>query len=244
MTLAGRERATDSHLVVDAYGNATALWVEHEGATDDDHVQVSTHAVGSSWSAPVDLSASGDIADAIDIATSASGHEVAVWTRSNGTNDVLEGATRSPGGAWSAPVPIGDSKVDAEWPQVDVDAAGNAVVRSSRTSRRARCATPPGLWGGPWSGADDLSDPAEGMATRFYDLVVTPGGQATVAWQLYLPLPTDRRVIQSAVRPGWPLRRPGNHLVGHHGHLGTRPGGERRRRSHRDVVPGQRHQRQ
>ena len=114
---------------------------------------------------------------------------------------MLEAATRAPGGAWSAPVPVSDSTVDAERPQVGVDAAGNAVVTfvaANAAPRTLRYATKP--VGGPWSGADDLSDPAEGVASPFYDLVVTPGGQATVAWQLYLPLPTDRRVIQSAVR--------------------------------------------
>ena len=72
-----------------------------------------------------------------------------------------------------------------------VDAAGNAVVTfvaANAAPRTLRYATKPA--GGPWSAADDLSDPAEGVASPFYDLVVTPGGQATVAWQLYLPLPT------------------------------------------------------
>ena len=199
----GTNEPGDSHVVVDADGNATAVWVEHEGAADDAHVQASTHPVGGSWSAPVDISASGDIVDSIDLATSASGYAVAVWTRGDAV-DVLEAATRAPGGAWSAPVPVSDSTVDAERPQVDVDAAGNAVVTfvaANAAPRTLRYATKP--VGGPWSGADDLSDPTEGVASPFYDLVVTPGGQATVAWQLYLPLPTDRRVIQSAVRaPG------------------------------------------
>lgn len=205
----GANAPADPHVVVDAAGNATAVWVEHEGATDDANVQASTHPVGGSWSAPVDISASGDIADSIDIATSASGLTVAVWTRGNAV-DVLEAATRAPGGAWSAPVPISDSTVDAESPQVAVDAVGNAVVTfvaANVAPRTLRYATKP--VGGPWSEADDLSNPSEGVASPFYDLVVTPDGQATVAWQLYLPLPTDRRVIQSAVRaPGGTFGEP------------------------------------
>jgi hypothetical protein len=200
----GTNEPADSHLVVDGAGNAMALWVEQDGPAADDHVQVSTHLVGGSWSPPVDISAAGDIADGIDIATNASGYAVAVWSRSSGTNDVLEAATRSPGGAWSAAFPVGDSTVDAERPQVGVDAGGNAVVTfvaADAAPRTLRYATKP--IGGPWSATDDLSDPAEGIMTAEYDLVVTPAGQATVAWQLYLPMPTDRRVIQSAVRqPG------------------------------------------
>ena len=132
--------------------------------------------------------------------------------------DVLEAATRAPGGAWSAPVPVSDSTVDAERPQVGVDAAGNAVVTfvaANAAPRTLRYATKP--VGGPWSAADDLSDPAEGIViTASTTSSSRPSGQATVAWQLYLPLPTDRRVIQSAVRAGrWqpsviprPSRRP------------------------------------
>src|SRR6188472_4083411 len=33
----------DSHVVVDAAGNATVAWVEQVGPSDDDHVLVSTH---------------------------------------------------------------------------------------------------------------------------------------------------------------------------------------------------------
>jgi hypothetical protein len=58
VTLAeGTNEPGDQHVVVDADGNATAVWVEHEGAVDDAHVQASTHPVGGSWSAPVDISA-------------------------------------------------------------------------------------------------------------------------------------------------------------------------------------------
>ena len=113
---------------------------------------------------------------------------------------MLEAATRAPGGAWSAPVPVGDSTADAETPQVGVDAAGNALLtwRAKGPGDYLRYATKPA--GGPWSAADDVTDPAEGIVTNEYELVVTPSGQATVVWEHYLPMPTDRRVIQAATR--------------------------------------------
>ena len=43
----------DSHVVVDAAGNATVAWVEQVATlTDDDHVQVSTHPLGGRGRAP------------------------------------------------------------------------------------------------------------------------------------------------------------------------------------------------
>jgi hypothetical protein len=157
---------------------------------------VSTHPVGGPWSPPLDISGTGDIADEVDLATNAAGHAVAVWTRGNGTNDVLETATRLTGGGWSAPVPVGDPTADSEAPQVVVDASGNAVVLWI-SGLALRAATRPA--GGTWSAADDVSDPAEGLGLGTYDLVVTPGGQATAAWTQYLTV--DDRVIKTAVRP-------------------------------------------
>ena len=131
----------DSHVVVDAAGNATVAWVEQVGPTDDDHVLVSTHPLGGPWSPPLDISGSGDITDELDLATNANGVTAAVWTRSDGTHDVLQAATKLPGGGWSPPVPVGDPTVNSEAPQVVVDASGNAVATWIAGKS---CSPPPG----------------------------------------------------------------------------------------------------
>ena len=200
----------DSHVVVDAAGNATVAWVEQVGPSDDDHVLVSTHPLGGPWSPPLDISGSGDITDELDLATNANGVTAAVWTRSDGTHDVLQAATRLPGGGWSAPVPVGDPTVNSEAPQVVVDASGNAVA-TWIAGKVLLAATRPAA--GTWSPADEVSDPAVGLGVDTYDLTGTPGGLATVAWTHAV---TDRR-------PGHPgrgpscrrsLRRSRDHLVG------------------------------
>ncbi|HEY8057613.1 MAG TPA: PKD domain-containing protein, partial [Acidimicrobiales bacterium] len=149
---------------------------------------------------PLNISGAGSIFDEIDIATNANGFTVAVWTRNTADTDVLEAATRAPGGAWSAPVPVGDSTADAETPQVGVDAAGNALLtwRAKGPGDYLRYATKPA--GGSWSAAGDVTDSADGIVNNEYELAVTPSGQATVVWEHYLPMPTDRRVIQAATR--------------------------------------------
>jgi PKD domain len=186
----------DSHVVVDAAGNATVAWVEQVGPQDDDHVLVSTHPLDGPWSPPLDISGSGDIYDAIDLVTNAHGTTVATWTRTVGSADVLEAATRPAGGGWSAPVTVADPALGAEAPQMVVDAAGNAVV-TWLTDRRLYASAKP--VGGTWSSADEVSDPAVHVGIGSYDLVVTPAGEATVVWTQSLTI--DDRVIQAAVRP-------------------------------------------
>src|SRR6188472_171298 len=52
----------DSHVVVDAAGNATVAWVDQDAPSDGDHhVQVSTHPLGGPWSAPLNISGTGYI---------------------------------------------------------------------------------------------------------------------------------------------------------------------------------------
>ena len=186
----------DSHVVVDAAGNATVAWVEQVGPSDDDHVLVSTHPLGGPWSPPLDISGSGDIPDELDLATNANGVTVAVWTRSDGTHDVLQAATKPPSGVWSPPVPVGDPTVNSEAPQVVVDASGNAVA-TWIAGNVLLAATRPAA--GTWSPADEVSDPAVGLGVGNYDLAGTPGGLAAVAWTHAVTI--DDRVIQAAVRP-------------------------------------------
>ena len=106
----------------------------------------------------------------------------------------------------------------AEAPQVVVDAAGNAVAHMDRRQGPCLAATKPA--GGTWSAADEVSDPAVGLGVDTYDLVGTPGGLATVAWEHDL---TMRRPGHPGRRPScrWSLRRSRDHLVGHHERLIT-----------------------
>ena len=193
----------DSHVVVDAAGNAT-VGVGRAGGTPRTTTTCWSRRTRSA--APgrrrSTSRARGDIADSIDIATNASGITVAVWTRSNGTHDVLRG--RDPRAWWSLVGPRpgrrhtvnsrgaagGRGRCRQRGRHVRGERrAAHAPLRhqargSSLGRRRTTCRTPPRAW------------------DRFYDLAVTPGGQATVAWQPASPS-TDRRVIQAAVRaPG------------------------------------------
>ena len=205
----------DSHVVVDAAGNATSRGSSRwHPPTTTTTCRSSTHPLGGPWSAPLNISGTGYIFDEIDIATNANGVTVAVWTRNTADTDVLEAATRAPGGAWSAPVPVGDSTANAETPQVGVDATGNAVLTwmASEPGDYLRYATKPA--GGSWSAADDVSDPAEGLGQQRLRLSSSPrAGRRPSRGRMYLPI-DDRRSSRPPSVPPADLRRSRDHLVG------------------------------
>jgi hypothetical protein len=74
----------------DASGNALAVWDRSNGTNQI--VQSSFRPAGGAFAAPVDLSATGQDASAPQVAFGASGKAIAVWQRSNGTNEIVQAA--------------------------------------------------------------------------------------------------------------------------------------------------------
>jgi hypothetical protein len=80
------------------------------------------------WLSPVNLSAVGENAEAPQVAVDPQGNAVALWERSNGTNEIIQGAVRPAGGVWQEPVSLSAAGEEAFDPQVTVDPQGNAVA--------------------------------------------------------------------------------------------------------------------
>jgi hypothetical protein len=121
--------------------SATALWSRSDGsAAIAQSRSASITGNTASWDATVtDLSASGESATHNKIALSADGAmAVAVWLRSNGSNNIVQGATASIDSAsasWAAAADISASGRDAENPLVESSAAGtNSIAFWSRFS--------------------------------------------------------------------------------------------------------------
>ena len=124
------DQAEAPRIALDAAGDATAVWLHFDGANYI--VQSAARPAGGSWSAPVDLSAPGEDADAPQVAVDPGGDATAVWTRFNGaetgSNSIVQAASRAPGGSWSAPVDLSLVERNAEIPEVALDAAGDATA--------------------------------------------------------------------------------------------------------------------
>jgi hypothetical protein len=197
----GGENVGVPRVVLDAQGNATAVWQGWNG--EDTVVESAYRPAGGSWQAPIDLSqASGEVtlvagehdAGSPRIAVDGHGDTTVVWERYGGTNRIIiEVAYRPAGGSWQAPVNVGE--VHTEWdpePWVAVDERGDTTVVWNDAGVIESAYQPAGgSWGAPVavSGTDEAFVPQAAVDAQ---------GDATVVWMSYNG---SKYVVQSAYRP-------------------------------------------
>ena len=175
--------ASVPHIVLDARGNAVAVWTRNDGSNFI--TQAAVRPAGENWQAPVNLSNAGrDTFDA-EVAIDARGDAVAVWHGSDGTNDIVQAAARPAGGVWQAPIDLSAGGHDAFNPQVVLDAQGDAVAvwqRSNGSNSIVQGAVRPSATG-VWQAAVDLS--AGGGNALNPQIAVDARGDAVVDWQRF-----------------------------------------------------------
>ena len=189
----GRD-AFDPRLAVDRRGDAFAIWASQD-ASHIYRVQVARRPAGGTWGNPKTLSAAGQHADRPQLAANANGTTVAVWRRSDGTNDRIQ-AARWAGGAWSAPKTLSAGGQDAFAARVAVDPTGGAAAVWLRydSTGHARAQVARQSTGGSWTAPETLS--AVGQDADEPEVAVDGHANTTVVWVRL----GDQRV-QSARRP-------------------------------------------
>jgi hypothetical protein len=180
LSQAGRD-ATEPQLAVDAAGDAVAVWARSNGAHTV--IQAAARPAGGGWTSARDLSDSERNATEPQVAVDSGGRAIAVWSRFDGSDDIVQTAQLPPaaGSAWSEPVDLSAAGEDADEPQLAVDAAGDAIAVWSRlegTDTIAQAAFRPA--GAGWEAPDDLSE-AGGDATE-PQVAIDPGGAAVAVW--------------------------------------------------------------
>jgi hypothetical protein len=195
----GLEDAYELQIAVDPLGNETAIWGRRLGSWV---VQSATRSVGGSWSAPVTLSAAG--AGSALIAAGPEGNVTAVWLleREEGRRSVVQSATRSAGGSWSAPVTLSPPRKAARSPQIALDPQGGATaVWEEEYSGAIESSTRSA--GGSWSAPVTLS--ADGIVGDWPQVAVDSQGNATAVWAGRASdgsrIGIQSRRIQTAIRP-------------------------------------------
>ncbi|MCA1677445.1 MAG: PKD domain-containing protein, partial [Actinobacteria bacterium] len=176
-------------------GDSVAVWGHSNGTNSV--VQAAVRPAGGSFLATVDLSAAGQEAFSPQVALDAAGDTVAVWERSDGTNNVVQAAFRPANGPFSAPVDVSATGENAFSPQIALDAAGNAIVvwrRFTGTNSVVQAAVRPA--GGSFSTPVDVS--ATGQNAFSPQVAVNAAGAAIAVWQRDNGTNT---IIQAAVRP-------------------------------------------
>ncbi len=101
-------------------GTSTVVWYRNNGSTEI--VQAATRPPGGGFGAPVDLSAPGQSATAPRITTAADGTATVGWVRNNGSNYIIQAATRPPAGAFEPAVNLSEGGQDAFLPEVSAAA--------------------------------------------------------------------------------------------------------------------------
>ena len=182
----------NSQVAVGPDGTATAVWERDDGSNTI--IQAATRPPGGPFADPNQLSVAGRSAFSPQIAVGPDGTATAVWRRSDGTNQIIQAATRPPGGSFAEAVQLSVAGEDADDPQVAVGPDGTATAvweryDGSNTIIQAATRPPGGSFGTPV----DLS--AIGENADLPRIATGPDGTATAVWERY---DGSNDIIQSA----------------------------------------------
>jgi hypothetical protein len=184
LSAAGQD-ATAAATAVDVRGNAVAVWYRSNGTNTI--IQAATLPASSGvWESPVDLSATGQNAFSPQVALDQQGNAVAVWSRSNGANGIIQAAVRTLGGAWQTPVDLSVGGQSAAEPQVAFDPEGDAVAIWTRSTEKGvslyaiQSAVRPAS-SGAWQAPVDLSVAGQNAFSPHVSLDAQ--GNAAAVWE-------------------------------------------------------------
>jgi hypothetical protein len=172
LSLPGRD-ASEPQVAIDPSGNPVAVWVRTNGGVTT-IIQAAAGSADGSWQAPVDLSNVVLVsAETPQVAVDPAGNAVAVWSLSEGSPSVVQGAVRPGGGAWQHFVDLSIVGRNATEPQVGLAPSGDGVAVWARENGANPTAQAIGYDGaGPQLRA--LSIPAAGTVHQPVTFSVSP----------------------------------------------------------------------
>ncbi len=179
------QSASSPQVAVGPDGATTITWYRSNGANAI--IQATTRPAGSAtFSTAVNLSAPGQDALFPQVAVGPDGATTITWQRSNGTNRIIQAATRPAGSAtFSAAVDLSAPGQDAWSPKVAVGPDGATTItwnRSNGTKYIIQAATRP-AGSATFSAAVNLSAP--GQEAGDPQVAVGPDGATTITWSRY-----------------------------------------------------------
>lgn len=187
---AGRTANTDADVAMAADGTAIAVWTWNNGTRTV--VQSAVRPPGGAFppaGTATTLSNTAQAASTARVAMNARGDAAVVWTRSNGTNQIVQARVRPAGGAFAAAVDLSAPGADASTPEVAIDPQGRATAVWARSSLiESRFLTAAGALDG---GVDNVSDVAESSGSPV--VAIDRANNAVAVW-------TGNNLIKAAAR--------------------------------------------
>ncbi len=192
------QNANSPQVAVGSDGATTITWHRFNGTHNI--IQARTRPAGSAtFSTAVNLSVTGGDAYNPQVAVGPDGATTITWYRYNGTNTIIQAATRPAGSAtFSAVVDLSVTGQSADGPQVAVGPDGATTItwfRSSVANYIIQAATRP-AGSATFSAAVTLS--VTGQPARDPQVAVGPDGATTITWHRFNG---TNRIIQAATRP-------------------------------------------
>jgi len=119
--------ATNPQIAFDANGNALAVWVQFDRSIF--HIASNRYTAGNGWGTAT-LVETDDAGGAYDpqIAIDASGNALAVWSKYDGAHYRVWSNRYAAGSGWGTATLIETGAGDALYPQIKMDASGNALA--------------------------------------------------------------------------------------------------------------------
>ena len=190
-------------VVIDASGNATAVWHSFNEGEDDEpgsFVRTASRPLGGAWSAPVELSGTNGANP--QVAVNPNGDVTAVWIGidPDTQNTVVRSKSRPAGGSWSATATdLSDDVGSASGPQVTVDSQGDATAAWSYAENGDRVVQAAHRSGGAWSQPTELWDDPTDQGFPEVAMASDPQGDVTAIWSSFGP---GGHEMRSATRTG------------------------------------------
>jgi PKD domain-containing protein len=158
-------------------GEVIAVWPSGADST----VQGAVRSPAGVWGSPTDISASGEAVENVAIGVDRAGTVTAVWDRSDGSDTIVQAATRPAGGAWQAAFDLSAAGENAGAAQVAADGLGGWVAvwqRSNGANTIIQAARRPA--GGGWEAPVDLAPAGENAEAPA--VAADAVGDATAIW--------------------------------------------------------------
>jgi predicted enzyme related to lactoylglutathione lyase len=173
--------AEGPQVAMDATGHATAVWHQSDGMREN--IWSNRYTASGAWGAAEEIEDNTGNATEPQVAVDPGGNAVVVWQQSDGMRENIWSNRYTPSEGWSTQQPIETNNAGpARFPQVAVDASGNAVAvwqqsDGMRENIWFNSYTPTGGWG-----VAGLIEADDGDATA-PQVAMDPAGNVVAVWQ-------------------------------------------------------------